>query len=116
MPIVQRDPAMPVASVNCHTTLRASAKVFRTSSLNGCSSVGMTGIVANAISTPCGNCSMNEEGKFLLSSFCRIAPLAVTPHIYVASDQQVVLAGMGEGSPVQSCAKKCKGPSQERFA
>jgi len=69
-------------SKTCHTTLSASAKVLRTSSFNGCSSVGMIGIVANAISTPCGNCARNEVGRFLFSSFWRIAPPAVMPQIY----------------------------------
>ena len=84
MPRLHRDPAIAMPSRTCQTVLSASPKVFRTSSLNGCSSVGMTGIVANAISTPCGNCARNEAGSFLFSSFCRMAPPAVTPQIYVS--------------------------------
>ena len=83
MPRLHRDPAIAMPSRTCQTVLSASLKVFRTSSLKGCSSVGMTGIVANAISTPCGNCARNEAGSFLFSSFCRMAPPAVTPQIYI---------------------------------
>jgi hypothetical protein len=89
MPIVQREPPIATASVVHHTTLKDSAKAFRTSSLNGCSSVGMTGIVANAISAPCGNCSRKEAGSFLLSPFCRMAPPTVIPQIYVTGYQHV---------------------------
>ena len=71
-------------SVTCQTTLRASANVSRTWSLNGWLSVGIIGIVENAISTPCGNCDRKAAGSFFFNSFCRMAPPAVTPQIYVS--------------------------------
>ena len=43
----------------------------------------MVGIVANAISTPCGNCARNEADSFLFSSFCKMAPPVVMPQIYI---------------------------------
>jgi hypothetical protein len=67
--MVQNNPTIETPSKSCQTTLSAMPKVFRTSSLNGCSSDEIIGIVSNAISTPCGNCVRKEAGSFFFSSF-----------------------------------------------
>ena len=64
-----------------HDLLSAIPKVCCTASFNGWDNRGITGIVANAISTPRGNCVRNEAGNFLFSSFGMMAPPAVTPQI-----------------------------------
>ena len=55
MPRLDIKPAPAIPSTTCQTTLSASPNVSRTSSFNGCSSVGIDGIAAKASSTPCGN-------------------------------------------------------------
>jgi hypothetical protein len=81
IPRLNKNPAIDIPSTACQTTLSASPNVSRTSSRNGELSVGITGIVANAISTPSGNWARNDAGRFFFSSFCRMVPPTVTPQI-----------------------------------
>jgi hypothetical protein len=81
IPRLNKKPAIEIPSTVCQTTLSASPNVFLTSFLNDEFSVGITGIVAYAISTPCGNCARNDAGRFFFSSFCKMAPPTVTPQI-----------------------------------
>jgi len=69
MPMLQSIAAIEMPSTTCQTTFSAMPKVFRTSSFNGWFSDGIIGIVANAISTPCGNCVRKVAGNFFFSSF-----------------------------------------------
>ena len=115
MPRLDTNPAPAMPSTTCQTTLSASPNVFRTSSFNGCSRVGIDGIAANASWTPCGNCARNDAGRLFFSSFCRIAPPAVTPQICAARYRSVgqrTEQRREKGSRIQNSARTRRAPSR----
>ena len=55
------------------------------------SSVGMTGMMAYAISAPSGNCCRNAAGRRLLSSFWRMLAEIAMPHVPIPLVESVGL-------------------------
>ena len=74
-------PAAEKPAIAFHTVAMLAANAARTSPCSVGSSVGMTGMMAYAISAPSGNCCRNAAGRRLLSSFWRMLAEIAMPHV-----------------------------------